>query len=97
LPAGLSEVWNRRNEASIKKCSWNLLPFLGHSTPFNRREKLIEPVEVALEHFIGEVPIWGPVEQVLTEKRLRRTYGVAVEILERPGSDRRRRHAVPLL
>jgi iron complex transport system ATP-binding protein len=45
----------------------------------------------------GDVPIWGPVEQVLTEKRLCQTYGVAVEILELPHSDRRRRHAVPLL
>jgi iron complex transport system ATP-binding protein len=45
----------------------------------------------------SEAPVWGPIEQVLTEGQLRQTYGVPVEILELPHSGRRRRHAVPLL
>lgn len=45
----------------------------------------------------GEVPVWGPVDQVLTEGLLRQTYGVAVEILDLPHSGSRRRRALPLL
>jgi iron complex transport system ATP-binding protein len=45
----------------------------------------------------GEVPVWGPVDQVLTEGLLRQTYGVPVEILKLRQSGGRRRRAVPLV
>jgi iron complex transport system ATP-binding protein len=45
----------------------------------------------------GEVPVWGPVDAVLTATRLRHTYGVPVELLEIPHSGSTRRYAVPLL
>jgi iron complex transport system ATP-binding protein len=45
----------------------------------------------------GEVPVCGPVEQVLTPGLLKHTYGVPVELLEIPQSGRRGRYAVPLL
>jgi iron complex transport system ATP-binding protein len=45
----------------------------------------------------GEVPVCGPVDIVLTAKRLSHIYGVPVEILEMPQSGSTRRYAVPLL
>lgn len=45
----------------------------------------------------GEVPVCGPVDDVLTSEMLSHTYGVPVEVLEMPHSGSRRRHAVPLL
>jgi iron complex transport system ATP-binding protein len=45
----------------------------------------------------GEVPVCGPVGQVLTAEMLSHTYGVPVEVLEIPQSGSRRRHAIPLL
>jgi len=45
----------------------------------------------------GEVPVCGPVDVVLTAKRLSHTYGVPVEILEMPHAGKTRRYAVPLL
>jgi len=45
----------------------------------------------------GKVPVWGPVDQVLTSEMLSQTYGVPVEILDMAQSGSRRRHAIPLL
>ena len=45
----------------------------------------------------GEVPVWGPVDTVLTAQRLRHLYGVPVELLELPHAGSTRRYAVPLL
>lgn len=45
----------------------------------------------------GEVPVCGPVDAVLTAKRLSHTYGVPVEILAMPQAGSTRRYAVPLL
>jgi iron complex transport system ATP-binding protein len=45
----------------------------------------------------GEVLVYGPVNTVLTTKRLSHIYGVPVEILEMPQAGSTRRYAVPLL
>lgn len=45
----------------------------------------------------GEMPVCGPVDQVLTAGMLSQTYGVPVQVLEIPQLDSRRKHAVPLL
>ena len=50
---------------------------------------------VVLTH--GEVPVCGPVDQVLTAGMLSQTYGVPVEVLEIRQSGFRRQHAIPLL